>query len=171
MSYKIHLNEEDYLCFNIFYAGNTKAGKRSLNLTRLLFPLLSVLVVMVFFLAGAEYGLIATEAALLAIVSVAWWIGAPRLMEKIIRKNIGRIGKEGKLPYHADADIEFRDDAIVEVSGQGELCVPYTDVEHVYFETGYLYIFYSAVQAFIIPLHCLGGDTDRVKAYLAEKIK
>lgn len=170
MSYKINLNEEDYLLFNIFYAGNTKTGKRSANLTRLVFPLFSVLMVQVFFFAGAAYGLIATEAAILAFVSVVWWVTAPKLMEKMIRRNIGRMKKEGKLPYHADAMVEFQDDEIVEISEQGEIHIPYMDIENVYFEREYLYIFYGAVQAFIIPCRCLGGDRERVTAYIREKV-
>lgn len=170
MKYSILLNEEDYLRFNIFYASHTKAGKRSAAVTRLLFPLLTVVIIMAFYIAGADYGLMVTEAVLLAVVSVVWWLCTPKIIERNIRKHIQRVKKEGKLPFHGESEIEFLEEGLVEKSEQGEMRIAYADIEQVYSEKDYLYLFYGAVQAFIVPWHCLGEDRECVAAYIQERV-
>ena len=169
MKYKIRINEEDYICFNIFHANHSKEGKRSKNIQRVKYPILSLIIIMIFFLAGAGYRLIIAEAVFMTVFCVLWCIFLPKMMEKNIRKYINRMKLEGKLPYHADSEIEFQDSMIVETSEQGEINVNYKDIENIYFEQDYLYIFYGAAQAFIIPLHCLGEDRERVVEYVTEK--
>ena len=169
MKYKIRINDEDYIRFNIFHANHSKEGKRSKNMQRVRFPILSLLIIMVFFLAGAKYGLIITEAIFMTVFCVLWWIFLPKMMEKNIRKYINRMKSEGKLPYHADSEIEFQDSMIVETSEQGEVRVDYKDIENICLEQDYLYIYFSAAQAFIIPFHCLGEDKERVVEYITGK--
>lgn len=169
MKYKIKLNDEDYLCFNVFYAHHSKAGKRQENKMRLLFPLSAVIAIMIFFLAGAKSGLIVTEAIGLCIVSVIWCIFTPQIMEKNIRKHIDKLKTDGKLPYHVDAEIEFQEQIIVERSEQGEIHVNYKDIENIYVEKDYLYILYSVTQGFIVPYRCLGEDREQVVEYVRER--
>lgn len=171
MKYKITLNDEDYLRFNIFYANHTKAGKRQTNMIRILCPLCAALVIMILRIAGAEDKLIVGEAIILSILTVIWCIFTPNIMERNIRKNISRLKADGKLPYHADAEIEFQDSMIVERSEQGEIHVKYKDIENIYQEKDYLYIFYNVTHAFLIPYHCLGEDKERVTEYVMKKKK
>lgn len=166
MKYKISLNDEDYLLFNIFYATHSTAGKRSLNTARMILPVLAIVSVLIFFIAGAEPGLILTEAVLLFVLSAAWCVYVPKIIEKNIRKNITKMKSDGKLPFHAESEIEFTDSMITEQSEQGEIHVNYNDIENIYIENGYLYIFYSAVQAFIIPFRCLGKEKEQVTEYV-----
>lgn len=170
MNYKIKLNDEDYTYFNVFYANHSKSGKRQTNISRARFPLLTVLCIMIFIIAGAERGLVVTEAIILSIVSAIWCVFTPQRREKSIRKNISKMKKDGKLPYHAEADVEFQDAMIVERSEQGEIHVNYRDIESIYSYKDYLYIFYSISQAIIIPYHCLGEDKERVTGYIMQKV-
>lgn len=78
--------------------------------------------------------------------------------------------KDGRLPYHADSEIEFLDNMIVERTEQGESHLNYKDIENVYFENDYIHIFYSAIQAIIIPCHCLGEDKEIVVEFIKQKI-
>ena len=78
----------------------------------------------------------------------------PVLMRRNIKKNIMKMKSDGKLPYHEKASVEFLDDRIVETCEQGETVVKYSDIVNVYEEKGYIYIFYGAMQAFILPERC-----------------
>lgn len=171
MKYKIDLTEEDYVRFNIFYMAHSKAGKRGVNMARIVFPALAAVILMAFFAAGAEPGLIAVEAVLFAAAAGGWLLYAPKAVERGIRKQISRMKADGKLPFHQNAEIEFGDVAIVEKNEQEEIRVNYQDIENVYPDSGYLYIFYSAVQAFIVPYRCLGEDRERVTEYIVNKKK
>ena len=68
---------------------------------------------------------------------------------------------DGKLLYHEKASVEFLDDRIVETCEQGETVVKYSDIVNVYEEKGYIYIFYGAMQAFILPERCFGDNEIR----------
>lgn len=170
MNYRIKLNDEDYMRFNVFYANHSRAGKRQKNILRATFLLLAVLCLVILIIAGAEHGLVVTEAIILSIVSVIWCVFIPQISEKNIRRRINRLKKDGKLPYHAEAEIEFQDDIIVERSEQGEIRVNYRDIESVYSDKDYLYIFYSVSQAIIVPYNCLGEDKERVTGYVTQKV-
>ena len=148
MKFMIHLTDEDYIRFNIFYSNHSKAGKRAVNLARIAFPVLS-----------------------LAAVSFLWFFYVPKIIEKSIRKNINKMKADGKLPFHEHAQIEFQDDKIVEKNDQEEVRVKYTDLEQIGPPNEYLSIFYSAGQAFIIPYHCLGADKEALLAYVTQKKK
>lgn len=82
----IHLTDEDYIRFNIFYSNHSKAGKRAVNLARIAFPVLSLAVLTVFFSAGAEFGKIAVNAILLTAVSFLWFLCAEDHRKKYSEK-------------------------------------------------------------------------------------
>lgn len=171
MKYHITLNDDDYLKFNIFYARHSWNGKHSVRIAQLLMPVLSVLVLLFFTLAGFKPGFILTEAACLTALSVFWVLRAPKMLEKNVRNHIERLRKNGKLPYHACSEIEFLEPMIVERYDQGVFCLNYADIEELCFEDDDIYIFYTAIQALIIPCHCLGADKNRVVEFLVEKCK
>ena len=171
MKYEIRINDEDYMKFSVFYHIHSKAGKRQIKKMRILFPFMSLFFIMIFVISGAKTGLIRTEAIVLTIVSVIWCIFTPNIMERNVRRNINRIKTNGKLPYHPYAEVEFQDSMIVEKSEQGEIHVNYRDIENIYSDEDYLYVFYSATQALIFPYNCLGNDKERVVEYINNKRK
>lgn len=169
MKYQIKLNKEDYVQFNIFSFKQSKAGKFSMNLARMTCPILGLVLVVILILTGARSQLILAEAIFLAVLSVVWWFYMPRRMEKSIRKSLERLEEDGKLPFSAESELEFQDSMIVEKTEKGEIHVSYQDLERVYLEKDYFYLFYGAVEAFVIPCRCLGEDRQRVADYLMEK--
>ena len=169
MKYEIRINEEDYMKFNVFYQKYSKMGKRQTNTMRILFPFIALLFFMIFVIAGAKTRLIITEAIGLTIASVIWCIFTPNIMEINVRRNINMIKANGKLPYHPYAEVELQDSMIVEKSEQGEIHVNYKDIETIYSDEDYLYVFYSATQALIFPYTCLGDDKERIVEYITKK--
>ena len=169
MKYSITINDDDYLKFNLFYTCRIYFGQRSLHSIRLFFPIICVILLFSFLLCGYDLLFILIEVVLMSILSAISFFRAPKVLKRIMRKNIARMKKNGKLPYHAFSEIEFQDSMLVETFDQGEYRLNYTDIEQIYFEDEYIYIFYTALQAFIIPCHCLGGEKEHVIAFLREK--
>lgn len=168
MKYQINLNEKDYLQFNIFYATHSKVGKHNIRMARLAFPLVAAAAVFVFILADAAHGFIIAEAVILAIASVGWELYLPKYMKKSIQKNIERIKADGKMPYHAHSEIEFLDAMIIERSYHGQIRVRREDIEAVYEEAEYIYIFYGAAEALLIPKRCFSSDEKQAVAFIKE---
>ena len=50
---------------------------------------------------------------------------------------------------------------LLKLASRGETVVKYSDIVNVYEETGYIYIFYGAMQAFILPERCFGDNEIR----------
>ncbi|KAI4446846.1 hypothetical protein C823_001364 [Eubacterium plexicaudatum ASF492] len=86
MKYQIELNDEDYLRFNIFYATHSKVGQHNVKMARLAFPLVCVLAVVIFMMAGAATTFIIAEGVVLAAASVCWQFYLPKMMEKSVKK-------------------------------------------------------------------------------------
>ena len=150
MKYNIDLNDNDYIEFNYSYLKHSKIGKYSLLATRISFPIIKI-----------ERGLVISVAAVAVLSTVLWWFIVPVLMRRNIKKNIMKMKSDGKLPYHEKASVEFLDDRIAETCEQGETVVKYSDIVNVYEEKGYIYIFYGAMQAFILPERCFGDNEIR----------
>ena len=172
MKYRIILNDEDYLRFRIFHTHHSKSGKNLINQfrTKILkdFAVVSF-IILYFFMSDAKYNVAMMYIILLAIVYGYIYISMPKKTDRSIEKHVIQIKEDGKLPYHADAEIEFTESMIIHRSEQGENYINYRDIENVYYDQDYMYIYINAVHAFIIPYHCLGEDRERVIEYV--KIK
>ena len=169
MKYKINFSEEDYIRYNVFASKHLRLGRRSRNITRFSIPFFALCILLIFIVSGKDSDLIMIEAAFLAVLSVVWIALTPKMVDSSIRRNIKKAKKDGKIPTFSEAEIEFRDDDIVEKTQRSVSQVKYEDVEKVYFTKNYIYIFVGVVQAIVIPRSCLGGDWEKVKQFLTEK--
>ena len=154
MKYNINLNDNDYIEFNYSYLKHSKIGKYSILATRISFPVAMFVFVLALLIINIERSLILNVALIAVLATVLWWFTVPLMMRRNIKKNIMKMKSDGKLPYHDKAVIEFLDDKVVETCEQGETIVEYRDVVSIYEERGYIYIFYGAMQAFILPERC-----------------
>ena len=151
MKYDISLNDNDYIEFNYSYLKHSKLGKYSILATRISFIVIMFIFVLALLFIDIEKGLVLTVALVGVVAAVLWWILVPFMMRRNIKNNIKKIKKDGKLPYHDKTVIEFLDDKIVEKSEQGEVIIKYSDIVNVCDEKKYIYIYYGAMQAFILP--------------------
>lgn len=169
MKYRIILNDGDYLRFKIFHTYHSKLGKRQINKMRTMMIKLYGCVFLLFLSVEVSHYVLILYVIIAAVISVIYYFNTPKRLERSILKQVSEMKEDGKLPYHADAEIEFMESMIVHRCEQGEIHVNYRDIERIYIEQDYLYIYYNAVQAFAIPYHCLGEDKDRVIEYVTEK--
>ena len=169
MKYRITLDQEDYLCFRIFHIYHSKLGKRQIKNARTRMIKVSIFAIGIVLMTGDPLDMIVIYTIIFGIASALYYFYAPKRIEKSIRKQVSETKADGKLPYHADAEIEFLESMIVHRSENGEFHVNYRDTERIYIEQDYLYIYYNAVQAFAIPYRCLGEDKERVIGYVIDK--
>ena len=169
MKYRIRLTDQDYLRYRIAHFRHSKSGKRQVYQARKRIVRDCIIFVLMFILMGAQRDLLLIFSIGLSIMSVVMYIKAPKILERAIQKQVNELKMDGKLPYHADSEIEFLESMIVHRSAQGEMYLNYSDIENIYFDQYYLYIYVNAVHAFIIPYHCLGEDKEQVIEYVTKK--
>ena len=169
MKYRITLNEEDYVRFRIFHLYHSKLGKRQLHSARTSMLKLSAIILLLLLIMDVQLDAIVIFTIIWGIASVLYYFYAPKRLEKNIRKQVNMTKEDGKLPYNADAEIEFLESMIVQRSEHGESHANYRNIERFYIEQEYLYIYINAVQAIVIPCRCLGDDRKRVIDYIMDK--
>ena len=169
MKYRITLNEEDYVRFRIFHLYHSKLGKRQIHNARTLMIKGSVFAIGIVLMTGDPLDMIVIYTIILAIASALYYFYAPKRLEKNIRKQVSMTKEDGKLPYYADTEIELTESMIVQRSEHGESYVKYRDIERIYIDQEYLYIYINAVQASVIPYRCLGEDKEQVIGYVIDK--
>ena len=171
MKYKITLNEEDYVRLRIFHFYHSTLGKRQLHSARTIAFKLSAIILLLLLIMDVQLDRIVIYAITWGIISVAFYFYAPKRLEKNIRRQVSMMKQDGKLPYMEEGtEIEFLESMIVQRSEHGESHVNYSDVERVYIEQEYLYIYSNAVQAFVIPYRCLGEEKKQVIDYIMKNM-
>lgn len=170
MKYRITLNEEDYVRFRIFHLYHSTLGKRQIENARTIMIKLTAIFTAMSLILHTPLDLVVTYVIISAIASAFYYFYAPKRMEKNIRRQVSMTKEDGKLPYNADVEIEFLESMIVQRSERGEFHVNYSDIERIYIEEEYLYIYDNAVQAFVIPYRCLGEDKKQVIDYVMKNM-
>ena len=162
MKFDIQLDDEDYINFNIFHVFHSKYGKKSILMGRLLMFFISFAVILIFIVAGAERGLIITEAVLFLIASIIWFIYYPKMAKKKIRMHIYKLKEEGALPYNSKETVEFNDTEIIEVSPKEVIKTNYSEVTALHLSDDYLYLYKGSLRAIIIPYRSLGNKKEEL---------
>jgi len=160
-TFEVKLDDNDYFEFSKSLNLNSAVGKKALLTYRLIVPIISVLTIFVFWIAGAKTGLLISEVIGLAILSVVFIILAKPFYIKSLRKQLDILKKNGKLPYNKEATLLFSDDYCTEITLERETKIKYSVVERVVETEKAIYVYMSAVSAAIIPLKCFSDDAQK----------
>jgi hypothetical protein len=68
------------------------------------------------------------------------------------------VKKTGRLPYSPSGVLTFEDTSIRDCSSQGESRTPYALVERIDRNEGDVYVYFSSVQAYLLPARCFADD-------------
>lgn len=154
MKYQFHiqLNDQDYLEFNKFVMYRSAYGKKQLARLRIL--------VAVIFLAGMLVTLAMGDTPLYFFFAIVEWavllVGFQLCLKPfyniILKSNIRRMRKTGKMPYSSESTMEFYDDYLVEADGETKTERKYSSVEKVSIIEGQrVYLHINNIMAYIIP--------------------
>lgn len=161
--FKINLNDDDYLFFNQYHFENSPGGRKALMSFRLVVPCISFMFICMFIVLELGLGLILLEASLLAVLSVFWIVYSKKLILKSMRNGIKKMKKSGKLPYSDEALMKFDDEHIYETTSDSESKREYSSLEKISVTDKAVYIFFSSVQAYILPMSVFSDEAQKHK--------
>ena len=159
--YKITLDDNDYLIFNQYHLLNSNSGKKYLKTTRFFVPFIFFMFVVIFCIAGADFELILIEAILMTILSVLWIGFSEKLILKSMNKRILKMKRESRLPYSNEAILKFDEEKIHEITPNTENKTYYSMVEKIIATERAIYIYFSSVQAYILPVTVFSEEMEK----------
>lgn len=170
MEFTVHLNDEDYLEYNMYHFMHSQAGKRQLVYVRFVGPAICALVFLWIWLF-CEPLLVVIEGIALAVFAVIWEIQANKIVFRNLIRTIRKMKKDGKLPYAKETKVEFLEDEIIQKTDQQEHKYSYTVVEKICESEKAMYIYVNAVQAVIVPKNCFRDteEKNQLLDFLREK--
>lgn len=170
MKVTVHLDDEDYIQYNIYHMFHSKVGQKAILMGKLLGPAISVLVLAVMLIAGADKYLLIVEAVFLSIFSVVTFFTYPSYVTKKLRKQILKMKEEGALPYVKDSTLEFGKDEILEILPNGERHTPYSGIMSVEENGEYIYLRKGAQEVLIVPEKALPVPRDTFVSFMRQKV-
>ena len=168
MKINYNLTEEDYINFNMFHIKNSKTGRRSLNIQRLLTP--------IFFLAFAFMLSIVSDMPLrplftvFLLISIIWILFYPKYFYRLIRKNTKKMIKEGKNDgLLGDRCLTMTAAGFVDKSSNGETKGTWSSITSFKEDNENFYLYNSSVSAYILPKREV-TNVERVRNYIKPKV-
>ena len=168
MEIKYHITEEDYLKFNLFHINNSESANKSLKTQRFATPFVYIIFAYIF----ANIADIPFLYALIPflIVGILWVIFYPKYFQTRILSQTKKMLREGKneglLGEHT---MILSEDGIVDSNPNGETKVNWSGIIKLQEDESNLYIYNSAVSAYIIPKRELNVVED-VREYIKSKL-
>ena len=160
--FKITLNDDDYLRFNQYHILNSPLGKKTLMSYRFIIPIVCFMFVFILYIAGSDLDLVIIEAIVMTIFSIGWIITCKKALLKSMKKRMLKMKKEGRLPYNSEAILKFDDESIHEITPNSENKTNYTMIEKIAVAEMAIYIYFSSVQAYIIPVNAFFDYQERL---------
>jgi hypothetical protein len=156
--YNIILTEQDYITFNQYHMSHSANGKKAILMFRLLMPIISLCALLIFWIAEADPTLILVEAIVLGLLSVYFFFYSKKILMKSVIKTVAKLRKEGKLPFNQESTITFDETHILEKTDLNESKISYQMIEKIADMKDAIYIYFSAMQAYIIPNSVFESD-------------
>ena len=163
-----NLTEEDYLNFNLYHAKNSKTVAKSLLIQRFLSPIIFLIAAFIF--SWIDDVSLVGSLITFSIIGILWIVYYPKYFYRLIIRNSKKMFKEGKndglLGEHC---MMLSDEGIVDANPNGETKVKWAGIKRFEEDDKYLYIYNSAVSAYIIPKRALTNVVD-VQSYVKAKL-
>ena len=170
MRFKINTTEEDYINFNIFAGRHTAVGKRGFMTGRLLTAFISVFALILIWIFTEDIWFVLIEGVVLGIVSAIWFAIYPKIYKRSIRKNMERMKKDGKLPYHEEEELDFGDEEIIGTTEREVIRRRYDEIPRIDVTDEYMFIWIDSARAWPVPMRCLGDRSAELMELLKEKV-
>jgi hypothetical protein len=161
--FKITLDDDDYLLFNQYHLLNSSSGKKYLISARFFIPFICFMVVVIFCVAGSDFELVLIEAILMTIFSVLWIGYSKKKILKSMNKRILKMKRDGRLPYSNEAILKFEDEKIHEITPNTENITKYSMIEKIAVTEKAIYIYFSSIQAYIVPVTAFSAEMEKIK--------
>ncbi len=169
MRVHVKLKDSDYLKFCEYQLTHSKQGRKTILLRRLTLPLISVAMVIAFFVFHFSTRAIIIEIITLAVASAIWVIGVPEMLKSGIRRDFYKKRSGGRLPYREMSTLEFGDEGITEISGSESEMTPYSSINTIVKSGNRLFVYTDGNNGFVIPFDDAARNGRKVAKLLSEK--
>ncbi len=158
MNLEYQITKQDYIDFNIYHMTHSVTMKRSLFIQRFIFPII-FLVLPIFLIRITAIPLWYWFTTFI-ISSILWVVFYPKSLKKSVKRKISKILEEGKntgiLGNHI---FSFTEEGIVDKTEFSE--TKYSLIEKVVESETHIFIYVSAVMAYIIPIRIFGSADEK----------
>lgn len=158
IKFPIHITEEDYINFNVFHScvhrkADKKKAFRKLKIVLGIYLALTVFRTIFEWVNGSSEiaGFLVGPIIIVLGISCFYYLSSRKHMERLVRKNVARMKKNGALPYQSDLQITIEADRIVQESPTGLCYINRVNVHKIYDEPDYYYIYLNEYTAVFFP--------------------
>lgn len=168
-SFSYQMDEQDYYEFNRRHMFHAPGARKNLLIARLGVPF--ALLIIGGMMARSREQSVPFFAAF-ALVALGYVVFFNRLMERRLKKNIKKLGRQGSLYFGKPMRLEFFDEQITETTGESSASYAYSRIERIDDSGDAIYLFFGAMQAFVLPGRVFESPQQRQEflAFVAPKI-
>lgn len=158
LTFYFQITENDYFESALYQRYTIPAYREQIMMSKYI-----ILVCLLAF--GAAWGWLGKDATYYIVFGIAGvlWLACYRqsFVENPIRKNIALMRRAGRDPLYHNITMTFEEERIISTAGEAYLSVPYSSIEKIITGENALYLYKSAIEAYIIPCRAFSGDTEK----------
>ncbi|MCB2353945.1 YcxB family protein [Clostridium estertheticum] len=158
MNLEYQITKQDYIDFNIYHMTHSVTMKRSLFIQRFIFPII-FLISPIFLIKITDIPLWYWFSVCI-ISSVLWIVFYPKFLKRSVEKRISKLLEEGKTTgILGEHNFSFTEEGVVDKTEFSE--TKYNLIEKVVESEAHIFIYVSAVMAYIIPIRIFGSVDEK----------
>jgi hypothetical protein len=170
MEIEYNLTEEDYLHFNLFHIKNSKTGKKSLLIQRLIGPVIFIMAAFIFAEIDEELSF-TLLLSIFIILSILWYLFYPKYFFGYVKRHTKKLISEGTNNGLIGKHVMTLDESgVTDISTTSETKVNWSGIQELKEDKEYLFLYNSAVSACILPKRDLENPED-IKKFVLGKIE
>lgn len=160
MNFEYSLTKQDYIDFNLFHMTYSDSMRRSISIQRFILPI-GIIIILPFLLASLTRIPLWYWLIVCVCMSLFWIASYPKYLGRSVSKRISKMLNEGEnegkgiLGKHS---FSLSEDGIVDTSEHSELRTKLNAIENVVESKDHIFIYISAISAFIIPTRIFAGE-------------
>jgi hypothetical protein len=158
MKLEYEITKQDYIDFNIYHMNHSVSIKHSLFIQRFIFPII-FLILPIFLVKITDIPLWYWFDVSI-ISSILWIIYYPKFLKKSVGRKVSKMLEEGKTTGILGNHIfSFTEEGVVDKTEFSE--TSYNLIEKVVESEAHIFIYVSAVMAYIIPIRIFGSIDEK----------
>lgn len=169
--FDLTLTDEDYIAFNQFHAFDSPQGRKQMKKNKLLLSSFILVLIVALRLIMEHSTVLVVYTAVMALYLAAYLLFYRKIV-MLLKRQIKRMKKEGKLPYEPAVTMEFYADRFVELAPNKRTEQRYSCIERIcVVPDRFVLLYLNTITAIILPIPQLRQQTqlDGFLAFLSEK--
>lgn len=170
--FELTLTEEDYIAYNQFHAFESPLGKKQMKKNKLLLGGFTAVLIVALGLHIGRNTVFAIYTAVVTLYLAVYLLFYRKIAMLLLKRQIKRMKKQGKLPYEPVATMEFYADRFVEIASSRRTEQNYSSIERIcVVPDRFVLLYLNTITAVILPISQLRQQTqlEGVLDFLSEK--